>query len=172
MVSTFIKRLGWFLLLLALQVLVFDHVHILGYATPFIAVYFVMMFPSDCPRSAVLLWSFAFGFIADIFTNTPGVAAASLTATAMLQPHLLKMNSPAEDEETAIPSVRKMGWGAYMRYATVCVLVSESLFFTLEAFTFFNWRDVLACIGASTLLTILIIAAVESIRTGGKRTGE
>ena len=82
MIGAFIKRLGWFILLLALQVLVFDHVHIMGYATPFVAVYFIILFPSDFPRSAALLWSFAFGFIADIFTNTPGVAAASLTATA------------------------------------------------------------------------------------------
>lgn len=172
MIGAFIKRLGWFILLLALQVLVFDHVHIMGYATPFVAVHFIILFPSDFPRSAALLWSFAFGFIADIFTNTPGVAAASLTATAMIQPWLLKINSATEDEETIIPSARKIGWSAYMLYATLCVVVSEILFFALEAFSFFNWQDLLISIGGSSVLTILIIAAIESLRTSGKRTTE
>lgn len=172
MISTFLKRLGWFMLLLALQVLVFDHVHILGYATPFIAVYFVILFPSDAQRSAMLLWSFAFGFIADTFTNTPGVATASLTATAMIQPWLLKINSMTEDDETIIPSARKMGWGAYMRYVVINVVFCEIIFFALEAFSFFNWQDTLINIGGSSLLTILIISAIEGIRTSGNRRTE
>ena len=34
MLQTIISRLGWFVFLFLLQVLVFNHVHIFGYATP------------------------------------------------------------------------------------------------------------------------------------------
>ena len=173
MVNTFLKQFGWFLLILALQVLVFDHVHIFGHATPFVAVYFVLLFPGDSPRSAILLWSFVFGLVADTFTNTPGVAAFSLTATAMIQPWLLKINSMTEtDDEIPIPSARKMGWGAYIRYVSLAVVFCEALFHLLETFSLFNWLEMLINAGSSSLLTILIIAAIESVRISGKRKSE
>lgn len=173
MVNALLKRLGWFLLLLALQVLVFDHVHILGYATPFIAVFFVILFPSKSSRVGMLIWSFALGFMADTFTNTPGVAAASLTATAMIQPWLLKINSTVEDDnEEMIPSARKMGWSAYFYYISECVVLCEIIFFILEAFSFFNWKDMIINVCGSSLLTILIIAAIESVTISGKQRAE
>ena len=55
MVNSFFKQLAWFLLILALQVLVFDHVHIFGHATPFVAVYFVLLFPGNSSRTGILL---------------------------------------------------------------------------------------------------------------------
>lgn len=171
--AEFLKRLGWFTLVLALQVLVFDHVHILGRATPFVAVYFVLLFPGDSPRSAILAWSFALGLIADTFTNTPGVAAVSLTATAMLQPWLLRINSQLDDDnETPIASAKAMGWRAYIIYVSAAVVVCELLFCSLETFSFFNWAETLANAGCGSLLTVLIIAAVESVRTGGRRKTE
>ena len=173
MIGTFFKRLGWFLLILALQVLVFDHVHIFGHATPLVAVYFVLLFPGDSSRSSILLWSFVFGVIADTFTNTPGVAAVSLTTTAMMQPWLLKMNSTIEtDDEIPVPSAVKMGWGAYIRYVALATVVCESLFYLLETFSFFNWTEMLINSGSSSLVTVLIIIAVESVRISGRKRVE
>lgn len=173
MIGTFFKRLGWFLLILALQVLVFDHVHIFGHATPLVAVYFVLLFPGDSSRSSILLWSFVFGVIADTFTNTPGVAAVSLTTTAMMQPWLLKMNSTIEtDDEIPVPSAVKMGWGAYIRYVALATVVCESLFYLLETFSFFNWAEMLINAGSSSLVTVLIIIAVESVRISGRKRVE
>ncbi len=173
MLGTFLKRLGWFLLILALQVLVFDHVHIFGHATPFVAVYFVLLFPADCSKSGILLWSFVFGVIADSFTNTPGVAAISLTTTAMIQPWLLKINSTVEtDDDVPVPSSVKMGWSAYIRYVSLAVVLCETIFYLLETFSFFNWLEMLVNAGSSALLTILIIVAIESVRTSGKKRAE
>ena len=173
MVNAFFKQFGWFLLILALQVLVFDHVHIFGHATPFVAVYFVLLFPGNTPRSGMLLWSFALGIAADTFTNTPGVAAFSLTATAMIQPWLLKINSTTEtDDEIPIPSAKKMGWGAYIRYVSLAVVFCEALFHLLETFSLFSWQEMLVNAGSSSLLTILIIAAIESVRISGNRKAE
>lgn len=173
MIGEFLKRLGWFLLTLGLQVLVFDHVHIFGHATPFVAIYFVMLFPGNSARSAVLLWSFAYGLVADTFTNTPGVATITLTTLAMIQPWWLKINSTVEDDDDIpVPSAMKMGWGAYIRYVAMAVVVGELMFYSLETFSFFNWMEMLINAGSSSLLTILIIAAIESVRISGKRNAE
>ena len=47
MFQTILSRIGWFLLLLLLQVLVFNHIHIMGYATPVPYVYFLLNLPTD-----------------------------------------------------------------------------------------------------------------------------
>ena len=81
------------------QVLVFNHIHLFGYATLLLFVYFVVMFPRNYPRWAMLLWSFFLGLFADLFSNTPGIAAASLTLIAFAQPYLLDLFIPREAPE-------------------------------------------------------------------------
>lgn len=63
MFQTFLSRLGWFVLLLLLQVLVFNHIHISGYATPLPYVYLLLILSDATPRWVYIavgfLWDFA-----------------------------------------------------------------------------------------------------------------
>ena len=85
-----LRRLISFIVLCLAQALVFNHIHLLGHATILLYVYFIVMFPRNYPHWSILLWSFALGLCVDIFSNTPGLAAASLTFTGFLQPYLLE----------------------------------------------------------------------------------
>ena len=69
-----LRRLALFVVLSLAQVLVFNHIHLFGYATLLLLVYFVVTFPRNYPRWAMLLWSFFLGLFADLFSNTPGMA--------------------------------------------------------------------------------------------------
>ena len=42
MIITYIHRIGWFIGLVLLQVLILNSVHIAGYATPFLYIYFIL----------------------------------------------------------------------------------------------------------------------------------
>ena len=86
MLQTIISRLGWFVFLFLLQVLVFNHVHIFGYATPMPYIYFLLILPSDTPRWLYVLLGFVLGLLIDLFTNTPGMAAGSMTLSGLLVP--------------------------------------------------------------------------------------
>ena len=44
MIITYIHRIGWFIGLVLLQVLILNSVHIAGYATPFLYIYFILKF--------------------------------------------------------------------------------------------------------------------------------
>ena len=44
MIITYIHRIGWFIGLVLLQVLILNNVHIAGYATPFLYIYFILKF--------------------------------------------------------------------------------------------------------------------------------
>ena len=44
------------------------------------------------------------------------------------------------------------------------VLIYCTTFFSLEAFSFFNWEHWLMSIGGSTLVTVILIWVIEAIR--------
>ena len=51
MIITYIHRIGWFIGLVLLQVLILNNVHIAGYATPFLYIYFILKFNSGQSRT-------------------------------------------------------------------------------------------------------------------------
>ena len=71
MIITYIHRIGWFIGLVLLQVLILNNVHIAGYATPFLYIYFILKFDSGTSRNELMLWAFFFGLTIDVFADTP-----------------------------------------------------------------------------------------------------
>ena len=160
-----VKRFATFVVLVLVQGLVFNHIHLFHCATPLLYIVMVLHFRRNHPRWSVLLWSFMLGLCIDVFANTPGVAAASMTFIALLQPYLLELFVSRDSPDDLEPSMRTIGAGKYIFYVTVIVLVYNLLFFTLETFNFFNWVQWLLCIGGSSVLTLALILAVENFRT-------
>ena len=158
------KRLGIFVVLVLVQGLVFNHIHLFNCATPLLYIIMVLHFRRNHPRWAVLLWCFMMGLCIDVFANTPGVAVASMTLVGLLQPYLFELFVPRDSADDLEPSVRTIGMGAYFLYVLIIVLVYNLLFFTLETFNFFNWMQWLMCIGGSTVITMVMVMAIEGFR--------
>ncbi|MCM1108647.1 MAG: rod shape-determining protein MreD [Clostridium sp.] len=161
---TFLSRCFWALLLLALQVLVFNHIHLWHVAVPLVYVYLLMMFSKDAPRWQPIVWGFLMGLAVDVFTNTPGVAAGSMTLTGLMQPVLLGLMLPKDTVEDFTPSFRLMGVWTYVRYALLVVLFHHIAFFSLEFFSFFHWQYWLAELLGSWVLTVLVVVVLERLR--------
>ncbi|MBR1933361.1 MAG: rod shape-determining protein MreD [Prevotella sp.] len=153
-----------FLLLCLTQALVMNRIQLFNCATPLLYVYFVIMFPRNYPKWATLLWSFFMGLTIDMFANTPGVACASLTLLGAVQPYLLELFIPRDAEENMASAARTLGWGKFFTFTAILVLIYCLVFFSLEAFNFFNWLHWLECIGGSAVLTIALVMTLESIR--------
>ena len=162
-----IDSLRNFLVLMALvltQALVFSHIHLFGCATILLYVYFVVMFTRNYPKWAILLWSFVMGLFIDMFSNTPGMAAASLTVVGCVQPYLLELFIPREATENLEPTMKELGVSKYLVYVSVLVFLHCLLFFTLEFFSFFNWQQWALNIAGSTVITLVFLVALEAIR--------
>ncbi|MBQ7421850.1 MAG: rod shape-determining protein MreD [Prevotella sp.] len=160
----FFKTLLLFVVFSLAQVLVLNHIHLFGFATPLLYVYFVLMFQRNYPQWAILLWSFAMGLLIDTFSNTPGVTAASLTLAGCLQPYLLAPFIPRDSAADLKPMARTLGVAQFLYYSFIMVLIYNVVFFSLEMFSFSNWLYWLECIGGSTLLTLVLIMVLETIR--------
>ena len=164
MVADTLKRVFIFVALCLAQAIVFNHVHLFGCATVLLYVYFVIMFPRNYPRWAILLWSFFLGLGVDVFSNTPGMAAASLTLTGFVQPYLLTLFIPREAPENMKSAVSTLGFTKFLTYAAMLVLLHCLAFFTIESFSFFNWMQWAMNIVGTTLLTLVLLMTLESLR--------
>lgn len=164
MALDFLKRIGLLIIFTVAQALILNHIHLFNCATPLLYVYFALLLPRNHPRWASMVLCFILGISIDIFNNTPGLAAAPMTLLGFLQPYILNLFIDQQEDEDLKPSIASLGWFNYISYATILLLIFCIVFFSLEAFNFFNWIQWLMCIGASFLLTIILIVVIDSVR--------
>lgn len=160
-----VERLVLFVVLLVVQVLILSHICLFQVAMPLLYVFFAITFRRGTPKWMILLWSFAMGLMIDMFSNTPGLATGCLTLVGFLQPYLLEPLVPRDSADNMKVSAATLGVGKFATLCTVLVALYCLLFFALESFTFFNWQLWLLRAGGSALITLVIIFAVESIRS-------
>ena len=160
-----LKRLLAFVLLCLVQALILNRIRLFGFATPLLPVYFVITFHRGYPKWAILLWSFLLGLSLDTFSNTPGVTAAAMTFVALLQPYILEPFVPRDSADDLKVSIRSLGLGKFATLSFILVFVYILVFFSLEAFNFYNWQQWLMCVVGSTALTYLFILVIENLRS-------
>ena len=160
-----VSRLAMFVALLLAQVLVLNHVWLMNVATPLLYVYFAITFPRNTEKGEVLVWCFILGLLVDIFSNTPGLAAGSLTLIGMIQTYLVELFVPRDSAENLEVSAATLGWGKFSMLSGILILIYCLLFFILEAFNFFDWQLWLLRAVCSAVLTLLLMLAIESVRS-------
>ena len=116
MIIYYLHKIGWFICLVLLQVLILNNVHIAGYATPFLYIYLILKFESDVSRNTLMLWAFFLGLTVDVFSDTPGMNAAATVLLAFLRPIFLRLFVPRDTLDTLIPAVRTMGSFPFLKY--------------------------------------------------------
>ena len=157
-----------FVVLCVIQVFVLNHCQLFGCAMPLFYIYFVLTLRKGMSKWLMMVISFALGLLLDTFSNTPGVAAASMTFAAMLQPYLLDLFMTRESEEQLVPSMSTIGTKPFVNYTLVMTLVYCLIFFTLEMLNFFHLLKWLECVVGSTILTSALILAADSLKKGKK----
>lgn len=160
--QTFLNRLKDFAIFAAIQVLLFNHIHLFGYATAYIYLLFILRMPRFTTRNKQMIWAFALGLIVDMFGNTPGINAAAATTLAFMRNYILAMFIPNGMNEDFIPGTKVLRWGAYISYATICITLFCIVLFILELFTLTRPIHLVISIASSTLLTLLFVTVIES----------
>ncbi len=163
MTITYLHKIGWLVALVLLQVLILNNLHIGGYATPFLYLYLILKFEADVPANRLMLWAFCLGIIVDIFSDTPGLNAASTVLIAFIRPTLLRLFVPRDLQDTFIPSIRSMGITSFLKYTITAILVHHTVLLSLEAFSFAHLPALLIRITSSTLFTMLCVLAIEML---------
>ena len=166
MIVIFIERLLQILGLIALQVLVCNHIYLWGLATPMLYPLFLVYLPLNSNRIGNMLWAFVLGVAIDTFSNTPGEAAAAMTFTAFIQWPLLHAMAPKDCVESMVPTYHTMGRWTHIRYVTILTTIHHIVFYLLESFSFFHAQDTLIAFGASLMLSLVLMLTLETLRHG------
>lgn len=160
-------RIQWFVLLVLLQALVCNHIHLGWFATPFIYVYFILKFNSNTDIKAVILWAFFMGLGIDILGNTPGLNAAALVFTAFCRSKLLFVFSTRDLSDSFEPGIRTMGWASFFRYALAVVFIHCTVLNALDTFSFANLHLLVLKSLSDTAITLICILCIDSVRRKG-----
>ncbi len=161
MPTDLVKRTILFFAFVLIQAVILGRIHLFGVATPLLYVYFVTMFPRNYPKWAILLWSFLMGLLVDTSTNTPGLATASLTLIAVIQPYFVELFVPRDSVDNLEPSLATLDPLKYSYYVIALVLLYCLVFYSLEMFNFFNLIHWALCVGGSTVITLALIFTFE-----------
>lgn len=162
-----LHRIVWFVVLILVQTEVLNHVHIMGYATPLVFIYYILVLNSETPRKSLLFQAFLLGLCVDIFGNTPGMHAAASTFLAFFRPSLLQAQMSRETTDDYEPGIQSMGFAPFLRYVASAVFAFMVVVRVIDAFSFFHWGELLLRIVTDTLVTVVCIMCIDVIRRKG-----
>ena len=172
MINNFLRGLIYFVVFMLIQVLVLNNIHFLRVATPFLYLYFIIKMPVGSERTHVLFLSFLAGLLIDMFSNTPGMHAASCTLAGFFRESLIRVFMGKDLPEGIFPSYHVFGFGPFVRYVAAFVLIQHATLFFIESFTLFDPIFLVIRIVASVLLTTGLICTVEAFNIESQKSGE
>lgn len=164
MIRTFLKFLLLAAILVLIQVTVFNHVCLFGVAVPMAFIYVILRLPVTLSVSWVLTVSFLLGLTVDIFSDTQGMNALACTLLGMLRKPVLSLYFAREDElSNPEPTMVSLGVPVYVKYALTMSLLYCTFIFLIEAFSLFHPLRLLLRVVCSTILTTLLLLAIDGL---------
>lgn len=151
------KQIGRYIIIMLLQVLLFDQLQLLGICHPYIYVLCLLMMPITLPHSVDMLIGAAVGIIMDIFCNSIGVHMAACILLMFVRPYLLGVIVNDKDRLNEQISLRAIGLEALVKYVVILVLVHHLVVFMLAAWSWSHIGFVLAETAVSGLITGLVV---------------
>lgn len=159
-----IRNIGRFLLLMLLQVLVFDNIYLGGYINPCLYVLFIAMLPTSTKPIPMMLIAFFTGLVADIATNMLGFNAFACTAVAFLRSVWLdKILTSDNDEEVEMPSIRTGSYQRFLFFLFLVLLIFNLIYHTLLVFDIREFFGVLLTALLSTIVTWILAIIYQSL---------
>lgn len=160
--NIWLKTFIWFVALIVLQVMLFNHLQLAYVINTFPYIFIVVSFPNSMNNIARTLVGFILGFIIDMLCGTWGVHTIATTLAAFIQPMLMKLIALPEQLDRKAPSFRVMKW-KFLEYTSLLVFIHHVVLFSLETFDITLWSWVLIKAVVSSIVTILIVMLFDKM---------
>lgn len=148
-----------FILLVFLQVILFNNINFLGYVNPYVYIIFIALFPVKNNRIIIIFLSFLLGLCIDMFSDTGGIHAAACVFIAYIRPVILKFSFGMVYEHQTI-KFNTVDFGEKLTYITILTLIHHFVMFSLEMFSISNITLTLQRTLFSSIFTILLIILI------------
>ena len=156
-----------FILLILLQVLLFNNIQFSGYVNPYVYIMFILLLPVEIPSWLLLIICFITGLIVDFFSGSPGLHTSATVVVGFVRPHVLRLISPKDGYEPGSdPSMLTYGFRWFFSYTLLIVLIHHTTLFYLEVFRFMDFFRTLLRVLLSTMFSVTFILLIEFYRRG------
>ncbi len=166
--SALLGNIVRFVLLLAAQVLVFNRIDLFGFINPFPYVLFIILFPVNGNKSALLAASFFLGIIMDMFWNSGGVHAAACLLLAYFRPAIFKFSFGLSYEYQTVRLNDSLSPERFS-FILIAVVLHHFVLFILEVFKISFLWEILVRTMLSTIFTIVTCIIIIYIIKPNKR---
>ncbi len=157
-----------FLLLLAVQIVVFNNMNFLGYISPFPYILFIILYPVNSNKSGLLVASFFLGIIMDMFSNSGGIHTTACLVLAYYRPYLFRFSFGLSYEYQTV-KLNDVLTPERFSFILLSVVIHHLILFTLEAFKISFFFDILIRTLLSTVFTIIICIIIIYLIKPNKR---
>jgi rod shape-determining protein MreD len=167
MINSILRYTVIFIILILLQILVFNNIQFSGYINPYIYIMLILLLPVEIPSWILIIISFFTGLSVDYFSGTPGMHAGATVAAGFVRPFILRLISPHDGYESgATPSMAIYGFRWFLTYTILIVVIHHFVLFYLEVFRFTDFFRTFARVLLSSLFSVTFILLAEYYRKG------
>ena len=152
-----------YVIVMILQVLLFDQLQLWGACHPYIYVLCLLMMPITLPHSLSMIIGAVIGIVMDVFCNSLGVHMAACILLMFLRPYLIGAIVNDKDRLNEQISSRTIGMEALIKYVVIGVLIHHLTVFSLAAWSWSHFGFVLLETLVSSTVTILIIIGYNAM---------
>ena len=152
-------------LLILLQILLFNNIQFSGYVNPYVYVMIILLLPAVIPQWLLLLVAFFTGLMIDLFSGSPGMHASATLIAGFCRPYVLILISPRDGYESGSNfSISAYGVRWFFIYTVIIVLIHHLALFYIEVFRFANFFRTLLRVLLSSVFTVGFIFLIEYYR--------
>lgn len=167
MINSVLRFTLIFILLILLQVLLFNNIQFSGYVNPYVYILFILLLPVEIPSWLLLLLSFATGIIMDFLSGSPGMHTSATVLAGFVRPYVLRVISPRDGYEPGSdPSMLIYGFRWFLTYTLFIVIIHHTTLFYLEVFRFADFFRTMLRVILSSLFSMTFILLIEFYRRG------
>ncbi len=157
-----------FLLLLAVQIIIFNNMNFLGYISPFPYILFIILYPVNSNKFGLLIASFFLGLIMDMFSNSGGIHTTACLVLAYYRPYLFRFSFGLSYEYQTV-KLNDVLTPERFSFILLSVVIHHLVLFVLEAFDITFILDVLLRTLLSTIFTIILCIIIIYLIKPNKR---
>ncbi len=158
-----IKNSVAFIVLVLLQVLVFNNISLFGYINPMPYVLWLLLFPLKKDKILYLLGAFFIGLTIDFFSNSGGIQAMASVFIAYTRLSVLKLLYQKKEVDFSSFTVRTMPTLKLIYYTIILVLTHHFIVFCFEFFDFSRIGSILKYTFVTSLFTLFLCAISISL---------
>jgi hypothetical protein len=169
--KNFIVYIFYFLIFIALQVVILRNVVLFNIAFCYLYIVFLLMLPLESGRITLLVAGFITGLVVDIFYDSLGIHAAACVLMMYLRPYWINLITPRGGYELEMrPTLNFMGFQWFATYIFPLILVHHFSLFLIETggINLFLHTSLKAV--SSTAFTFFTIIIIQFLFFSAKRT--